>query len=139
MLFRSGDGLGDAFAAPLAIGLLVVDGDAFNTRVNAFKMKGKKGQKGWMSDSFSSELRSVDFITDGDAFNYSSNFFRTWRNMRKSTAFKRHLFVKKPKDKKGNKTDKDSFTTGQKQRKQINQQRSKSPEMDLFQKGVMPK
>lgn len=135
---RKGDGLDDAFTVPLITGFIDVDQDAFSTKIKGPKLKGKKGQKGWLSDSFSSELRSVDFLVDADAFT-TSNPLRNWWIKRKSKAFKRKLFSKGSNKNKAKSTDGDAFTTGPKQKKKQQAKRTGNPQMDLFQKGVLPK
>ena len=93
-----------------------------------------------MNDSFASELRSMDVLVDADAFSGEGSWLKNYWKIWKAKSFKRKMYLKgKNKTSSKKKMDGDSFTTGPKQKRKLDKKKSKTPEMDLFQKGVMPK
>ncbi len=118
---------------------VVTDADAFASKIQQTRLKGKKGQKGWMADSFSSGLEDSQYIVDGDAFSRGSFWLKELKLKRNANGAQGILFVKRTKDGPKKKKNAGDFTISSKQKKKQQKRRNSTNETDLFQRGVMPK
>ena len=140
-LKKGEDGLGDGFTSPVKMVGIVTDADAFASKVKNTRLKGKKGQKGWMSDSFSTALTDSQFIVDADAFSSGVSRIKLLKLKRHANGAQGSIFKKTKKEgpKNKNQRGQDDFTISPKEKKKQLKRRNSTNETDLFQRGVMPK
>jgi hypothetical protein len=136
------DGFGDAFATSVFVSEVSYESDAFSKKVRGEsrwgKMK-KKNKKDATYDGLGSGFgaENISYQTDVD-----TDIFGGKRKKRTKKHFKGEkpmIFVKKPKTPKKKKSESEFTLSPRDKKKDLKERRRKSNEMNLFQKGVLPK